>query len=56
MKSKVILTPSQTKRINRAVKEYKAFKQMDTILKDYKGKSFKILKIKQIVKNKLKQK
>ena len=56
MKSKVILTPSQTKRINRAVKEYKVLKQMNEVLGNYRGKSFKILKIKQIVKNKLKQK
>ena len=56
MRKRIVLTPSQAKKINRAVKEYKAFKQMDTILKDYNGKSFKILRVKQIVKSKLKQK
>ena len=56
MKSKVILTPSQAKKIRKAVKEYKALKQMNAVLNNYRGKSFKILKIRQIVKSKLKQK
>ena len=56
MKSKAILTPIQTKRIDKAIREHKALKKMNEVLGNYKGKSFQILKIKQIVRNKLKQK
>lgn len=54
MKKKIILSPSQEKKINKAISEYKAFKKIENLLNTYKGKSFKILKIKQLVKNKLK--
>jgi len=54
MKKKIILSPNQEKKINKAISEYKAFKKIENLLNTYKGKSFKILKIKQLVKNKLK--
>lgn len=54
MQKKVILTPMQSKRIDRAIKEHNALKKTREVLKGYKGKSFKILKIKQLVENKLK--
>lgn len=53
-KKRIILSPSQEKRINRAIAEHKLFKKANEVLKDYKGSSFKILKIKQLVKSKLK--
>ena len=56
MRNRILPTPSQQKRIKNAIIEHKALKEMDKVLNDYNGKSFKILKIRQIVKNKLKQK
>jgi hypothetical protein len=54
MKKRIILSPNQEKKINKAIADYKAFKKIKKLLNTYKGKSFKILKIKQLVKNKLK--
>jgi uncharacterized protein YprB with RNaseH-like and TPR domain len=54
MKKRIILSPNQEKKINKAIADYKAFKKIEKLLNTYNGKSFKILKIKQLVKNKLK--
>lgn len=54
MRKRIILNPSQEKKINRAIAEHKLFKKINEVVKDYKGNSFKILKVKQLVKNKLK--
>lgn len=54
MKVKIQPTPAQKKRIDRAIREHKALKKMNEVVKDYRGKSFKILKIKQLIKDKLK--
>ena len=54
MRKKIILSPIQEKKINKAIADNKAFKKIEKLLNTYNGKSFKILKIKQLVKNKLK--
>ena len=54
MRKKIVITPNQEKKINKAIAEHKAFKKIEKLLDTYKGKSFKILKIKQLVKNKIK--
>lgn len=54
MKKKVILSPSQERKIKKAISEHKALKKIDELISQYKGNSIKILKIKQAVKNKLK--
>jgi uncharacterized protein YprB with RNaseH-like and TPR domain len=54
MRKKIILTPIQKRKINKTIADYKAFKKIGKLLNTYNGKSFKILKIKQLVKNKLK--
>lgn len=54
MRKRIIICPNQEKKINKAIAEHKAFKKIEKLLNTYNGKSFKILKIKQLVKNKLK--
>jgi hypothetical protein len=53
MEKKVILSPSQEKRINKAISEHKALKKISELISKYKGNSIKILKIKQAVNKKL---
>lgn len=53
-KRKVILNPITERNIDKALSEHSAFKKINDMLKDYNGKSPKILRIKQLVKSKLK--
>ena len=56
MKARIKPTPAQKKRIDRAIKEHNALKQANEVLKGYKCKSFKILKVKKLITDKLKKK
>lgn len=49
MRKKIIASEKNKKAIGKALKEHKALKQAKRVLKDYKGKNFKILKIKSLI-------